>query len=193
MALPSYLHPSTTSTGQTLSWGHRWASTTNHLSNGIDQCRKYGNSMATHCDDVSSLLSKTWQSIVQDPIKVDSRMQWPQVVQGSNQKSMFWDRGLKPWRVWSRNKSDYWQKRQTFSYVCFGDGHLFKLQTGNIADKHREKRRKYLWSFAESSMYCEEFYRLYSKGLISDTNVSDSLNRDMNAASFYFLCHVFDS
>lgn len=66
------LHPQPPS--QTLSSGHRY--TTNHLSIWIDQCIKYGNSMATHCNVVSLLLSKTWQSIGQNPIKVESRIQW---------------------------------------------------------------------------------------------------------------------
>lgn len=65
---------------QTLSSGHRY--TTNHLSIGVDQCIKYGNSMAVHCNHVSSPLSKTWQPIGQNPIKVESRMQWPHWFRG---------------------------------------------------------------------------------------------------------------
>lgn len=82
------------------------------------------------CDDASTLLSKTWQSVEQNPIKVESRRQWPHWFRGQIRNSK--TEGLKPGCVWRRNKLplDYWQERCRFSYDCFGDGRwtsLFRL------------------------------------------------------------------
>lgn len=167
MALPSYLPPSTDTIIR--SQVH-----TNHLSNGIDQCKKYGNSMATHCDDVSTLsLSKTWQSIGQNSIKVVSRMQWPHWFTGQIRSQSSKTEGLKP-------RPDYWQERRGFLMIALvmEDGQLYSDCWVKSKDR-KESWKPWGRGRGHTSVISSRSHQelclshLYSKDVIADRNISD--------------------
>ena len=86
------LYPSIASSSDTII---RSQVQTNHLSNGIDQCRRYGNSMARHRNDASTLLSKKWQSIGLNPIRVESKKWSPHWSRDQMKSQKVQDRGIK--------------------------------------------------------------------------------------------------
>lgn len=175
---------------------------TNHLSNGIDQCRKYGNSMATHCDDVSTLLSKTGQSIGQNPIKVESRMHWPHWFRGQI-GSQFQDRGIKTWA--------FVKLKQIANRLLTGKTMVFMWlllwwkMDKSIYTVHcwvKSKDRKLSWKPSDRggrNSHCHEWLtalignirRLYRRSQMRLFHISHFFNRDTKVANLYFPCFVF--